>query len=99
MDLSMLKQFALNLREKLEDFSEDENVAELAEMLNPLLEQAIAGELLEEVDPEDIPGEELFDDGLFEDFEGLEDAYRDFAGAIGGESDDDGDYDDEDEDE
>lgn len=97
MDLAVLKQCALTLREKLEEFTGDDDVDTLAEELEPMLDQAIAGELVELVELEDFPGLHMFDDGIFEDYEGLEEAYVSFrAEATGGAE---FEFDDEDEEE
>lgn len=99
MDLAALKGYALALREKLETFGEDEDVAALAEELQEVLDSAIDGTLIEPLEWEDMPGGIMVDDGVFEDFEGLEDAYDDFRmEATGGEGGFDEDMD-EDEDE
>ncbi len=87
MDLMMIKQYALALQEKLELYSDNEDVVELTEELQPLLEQAIAGQLVDPVDIDDMPGLMMFDDGVFEDYEDLEDAYGDFQVAVTGAED------------
>ena len=97
MDLMVVKQYALALQEKLELYSDNEDVVTLTELLTPLLEQAIAGDLIDPVDIDDMPGLMMFDDGVFEDFEDLEDAYGDFQVEVTGESADD-EEEDEDED-
>lgn len=93
MDLMALKQFALTLQGKLEQYADDENVAALAEELAPLLEQAIAGELVDLIDFDEVPGSGMFDEGVFEEYEDLEEAYADFQVEVSGE----GDFEDEDE--
>ena len=100
IDLHALKGAALALREKLEFYAEqDEDVAELAEELHDLLEAAVDGKVLEVIEWEDVPGGMMIDDGVFEDFDGLEDAYDAFRMEItGGEGGLDEDYDDEDDD-
>ena len=97
MDLMALKQFALNLQGKLEEYADDENVAALAEELGPLLEQAVAGELVDLIEYDEVPGAEMFDEGVFEEYEDLEEAYADFQVEVSGGEDLGDDEEDEDE--
>ncbi len=101
IDLHALKGAALALREKLEVYAEqDEDVAELAEELHDLLEAAVDGKVLEVIEWEDVPGGSMIDDGVFEDCDGLEDAFEAFRMAITGvEGGLDYEFDDEDEEE
>lgn len=99
MDLMILKQHALTLQEKLELYSDNEDVVELTEALAPLLALAIAGDLIDPVEFDEVPGALMFDEGVFEDFEDLEDAYADFQVEVSGESGDEDEEEDEDDNE
>ena len=79
MDISLLKQAALDLRERLDFYkSTDQSALALYVQLEPIISAAENEMVQEKVEPWDIPGYQLFADTDVQKYEDFSKAYSKF---------------------